>query len=270
MKKEFLTLAEIEAFDRDGYIVVENLLDAEETHLLGAIARRDHVLAASRTSRADGEGGSIDLVVENELPAESIYSAIVQGEPLVSAMEIFLGDEVYHYHHKMILKEPRVGGAWTWHQDYGYWYNNGCLFPDMASCMFAVDKATRENGCLQVLRGSHRMGRIDHIKRGDQTGADMERVTAALERLELVHVEMNPGSAVLFHGNTLHRSDQNLSENPRWAFICCYNTRSNDPYKDGRHPHYSPLDRVAANEILPIGHRHFQSLKNGSAMSQTE
>jgi hypothetical protein len=86
-------------------------------------------------------------------------------------MESLLGDEVYHYHHKMILKEPRIGGAWTWHQDYGYWYNNGCLLPDMASCMFAVDRATKENGCLQVVRGSHHMGRIDHIKRGDQTGS---------------------------------------------------------------------------------------------------
>ena len=261
MKTGFLTLDAIEAFDRDGYIIVENLLDAAETKLLGDIARRDHALAAARTSRADGEGGSVDLVVENELPADSIYSAIVQAEPLVTAMESILGDEVYHYHHKMILKEPRVGGAWTWHQDYGYWYNNGCLLPDMASCMFAVDRATRENGCLQVLRGSHHMGRIDHIKRGDQTGADMERVNAALQRMELVYVEMTPGSAVLFHGNTLHRSDQNQSENPRWAFICCYNTRGNDPYKAGRHPQYSPLERVAASDVANIGRQHLQNLQ---------
>ena len=65
MRTDFLTLDAIEAFDRDGYIVVENLLDAEETKLLGTIARRDQALAASRTSRADGEGGSVDLVVEN-------------------------------------------------------------------------------------------------------------------------------------------------------------------------------------------------------------
>ena len=262
MKTGFLAMDAIEAFDRDGYIVVENLLDAQEIMLLGTIARRDHALAASRTSRADGEGGSVDLVVENELPSDSIYSAIVQAEPLVSAMEYLLGDEVYHYHHKMILKEPRVGGAWTWHQDYGYWYNNGCLFPDMASCMFAVDQATKKNGCLQVLRGSHRMGRIDHIKRGDQTGADMERVNAALQRMDLVHVEMTPGSAVLFHGNTLHRSDQNISEIPRWAFICCYNTRSNNPYKEGRHPLYSPLHRVTADEVVLIGRRHLQILSD--------
>ncbi len=262
MRTDFLTLDAIEAFDRDGYIVVENLLNAEESELLGTIARRDHALAASRTSRADGEGGSVDLVVENELPKDSIYSAIVQSEPLVAAMEFLLGDEVYHYHHKMILKEPRVGGAWTWHQDYGYWYNNGCLLPDMASCMFAVDRATRENGCLQVLRGSHHMGRIDHIKRGDQTGADMERVTVALQRMELVHVELAQGSAVLFHGNTLHRSDQNISSDPRWAFICCYNTRSNNPYKEGRHPQYSPLQRIFADDVAVTGRRHLARLQS--------
>jgi len=177
-------------------------------------------------------------------------------------MEQLLCDEVYHYHHKMILKEPRIGGAWTWHQDYGYWYSNGCLFPDMASCMFAVDRATRENGCLQVLRGSQRMGRIDHLKRGDQTGADMERVEAALQRLELVHVELEPGSAVLFHGNTLHRSDQNQSDYPRWAFICCYNARSNDPWKDGRHPRYSPLPRIGSDEVVLTGRRHLQQVQN--------
>ncbi|MCE2796071.1 MAG: phytanoyl-CoA dioxygenase family protein [Planctomyces sp.] len=261
MRADFLTLESVEAFDRDGYLVVEGLLDSEETSLLREVAKQDRLLAQRRTSRADGEGGAVELVVENELPADSIYSAIVQCAPLVSAMEQLLCDEVYHYHHKMILKEPRVGGAWTWHQDYGYWYSNGCLFPDMASCMFAVDRATRENGCLQVLRGSQRMGRIDHLKRGDQTGADMERVEAALQRLELVHVELEPGSAVLFHGNTLHRSDQNQSEHPRWAFICCYNARSNDPFRDGRHPRYSPLQRIAADEVVVAGRRHLQQVQ---------
>ncbi len=261
MKSDFMTLDAIEAFHHDGFIVIPDLLDSEETQLLADIARRDRALAAARTSRADGEGGAVELVVENELPESSIYSAIVQCQPLVDAMELLLGDEVYHYHHKMILKEPRTGGAWTWHQDYGYWYNNGCLFPDMASCMFAVDEATKENGCLQVLKSSHRMGRIDHLKRGDQTGADMERVEEALKRLELVHVEMKPGSAVLFHGNTLHRSDQNRSERPRWAFICCYNVRSNDPYKEGRHPRYTPLQKIAADQLVVTARHHLDRLQ---------
>eukprot|EP01046_Picozoa_sp_COSAG06_P088870 COSAG06_NODE_35274_length_462_cov_0.710744_1_plen_107_part_01 len=106
------------------------------------------------------------------------------------AMQSLLDDEVYHYHHKMMLKEPLIGGAWEWHQDYGYWYDNGCLYPDMASCLIAVDRATRENGCLQVVRGSHKLGRLEHGKTGGQTGANLERVAAVLERLELVYCEL--------------------------------------------------------------------------------
>ncbi|MEZ6133239.1 MAG: phytanoyl-CoA dioxygenase family protein [Planctomycetaceae bacterium] len=249
MRTELLNADSKADFDRDGYIIVRDLLTESQTEQLRTIAKIDRALEAARTSRADGEGGSVDLVVSNDLPADTIYGAIVRSQPLVDAMESLLDDEVYHYHHKMILKEPRVGGAWTWHQDYGYWYNNGCLFPDMASCMIAVDRATRENGCLQVLKGSHKMGRVDHLKRGDQTGADEERVAAARERLELVHVELEPGSAVIFHGNTLHRSDRNTSDHARWAFICCYNTRHNNPWKESRHPRYSPLDRWPANRI---------------------
>ena len=54
-----------------------------------------------------------------------------------------------------------MGGAWEWHQDYGYWYHNGCMLPAMASVMVVLDRATHENRCLQVLRGSHHAGRFD-------------------------------------------------------------------------------------------------------------
>jgi ectoine hydroxylase-related dioxygenase (phytanoyl-CoA dioxygenase family) len=66
---------------------------------------------------------------------------------------MFLGGEVDHCRSKMILKESKLGGAWQWDQDYRHSYQNGCLSPDMASCLIALDPATKENGCLQVLRG---------------------------------------------------------------------------------------------------------------------
>jgi ectoine hydroxylase len=59
---------------------------------------------------------------------------------MVDTMEDLLGGEVYHYHSKLTAKEPYDGGAWEWHQDYGYWYHNGCLFPYMASVMVALDR----------------------------------------------------------------------------------------------------------------------------------
>ena len=150
-----------------------------------------------------------------------------------------------------------MGGAWTWHQDYGYWYNNGVLTPNLVSAFIAVDPATRENGCLQVIRGSHHCGRIHHQLTGEQAGADMERVEAILQRFEHVYVEMDPGDVLFFHSNLLHRSDQNRSDNPRWSMICCYNARTNDPYKDSHHPRYTPLDRVDDSAIKEIGIRRF-------------
>lgn len=234
---------DVVAFQRDGYVMVRNLFDAEETAGLLRHAKADQRLASEAYVRRDSQGGDTRLALRNDLLDDSPYAAVARCERIVDPMSLFLGDEVYHYHHKMMLKEPRVGGAWEWHQDYGYWYNYGCLFPDMGSCLIAVDRATRENGCLQVLKGSHHLGRVDHVKTGDQTGADMNRVNAAIERFELVYCEMQPGDALFFHGNLLHRSDQNKSDYARWSLICCYNTKHNDPIiQGGRHPNYSPLE----------------------------
>ena len=249
------------AYERDGYVVIDQLLDSEEVDLLRDISRADLELQRAATSRADGEGGAVKITVRNDLPRDDIYAAIVRSQSLVNAMETLLDGEVYHYHHKMVLKEPREGGAWAWHQDYGYWYNYCCPFPLLASCMIAVDRSTRANGCLQVIRGSHQMGRVDHGKVGDQTGADPERVAVALQRLPLEHVELAPGSALLFHCNLLHRSDQNKSEHPRWAFICCYNAARNDPFREVRHPRYTPLEKWPDTRIAEVGRQQWSQIQ---------
>jgi hypothetical protein len=241
-----------EKYARDGYLVVPSFFTAEEIELLRETARRDRALDAHAISRADGEGGASRLALWNH-PGDGIYGMFARCDSLVGLVQQLLGDEPYHYHSKMIMKEPRVGGAWAWHQDYGYWYQNGVLRPDLCSVMIAVDPATRENGCLQVLRESHRLGRIDHRQSGDQAGADPERVQAALARLELVHSELEPGDVLAFHSNTLHRSDANRSDKPRWCMICCYNARSNDPYKPSHHPQYTPLDVVPRSAIVEVG-----------------
>ena len=172
---------------------------------------------------------------------------------MVDSVEDLLGGEVYHYHSKMVLKDALTGGAWAWHQDYGYWYQNGLLFPDLCSVMVAVDAATRENGCLQVLKKSHLMGRINHVLSGEQAGADRDRVAEACKVLETVYCEMEPGDAVFFHPNTLHCSDANHSPNSRWAMICCYNSAENNPYKESHHPSYTKLHKVEDSAVLEKG-----------------
>ena len=249
---------QIASFQEDGYLILRGLFDAEEAGILRAAAQADQSFQDHAYDLEDGEGGKAQLVLWNST-GEDLWGAIARSERVVNAMEGLLGDEVYHYHSKMSIKQPRTGGAWSWHQDYGYWYQNGCLFPDMGSAFIAVDPNTRANGCLQVLKGSHKMGRIEHGRYGDQTGADPERTDEATKIMELVYVELDPGDTLFFHSNLLHRSDQNTSPNPRWSLICCYNTKHNDPYKESHHPCYAPLEKLPDSAIKDLSAKLFES-----------
>lgn len=248
-----LSATKLEQYQRDGFIIIRGLFDPEEIGLLARAAKEDRVLDQNSFGRTDGSGGNIRLSLWSE-PGDNLYGMFARCERIVGAMEQILGGAVGHYHSKMIMKDAKIGGAWEWHQDYGYWYDIGYLFPDLASVMIAVDKATQENGCLQVIKGSHRLGRINHTTTGQQAGADLTRVNQALQKLELLHCEMDPGDAVFFHSNTLHRSDQNRSDNPRWAMVCCYSLVGNDSAHDPLHPApLQPVNKVPDSSIRKAG-----------------
>jgi len=125
--------------------------------------------------------------------------------------------------------------------------------------MIAIDEQTKANGCLQVVKGTHRLGRLDHAEQTDQgstqASIDPERIKAILERMELHYCEMTPGSAIFFHGNIVHCSDANLSDKPRWALRCVYNAIHNDPYADIKHARYTPLEKVPDSAIKAHGAR---------------
>ena len=256
MPPRVLTDEEAARYHVDGSVLLQGFFDAEETDLLRRAAKEDHELDRRAFGRADGEGGTVRLSLWNH-PGDGIYGMFARCERVVRSAEKLLGGEVYHYHSKMVMKDPKVGGAWAWHQDYGYWYQNGVLLPLLTSAFIAVDPCTRENGCLQVIRGSHLCGRIDHVLTGDKAGADRERVEELLKRMPLDYIEMGPGDTLFFHSNLLHRSDQNRSDKPRWAMICCYNAARNDPYKEAHHPRYTPLSVVPDTAIRTVGVKRF-------------
>ena len=167
-----LTPAQRDEFERDGYVIVRGLFDGEEIALLREAIERDPAIRSHFYDRFDAAGKSTRMALWNH-PGDGVYGLAARSARIVDTMADLLGGEVYHYHSKLTAKEPREGGAWEWHQDYGYWYNNGNLFPLMASVQIALDRCERANGCLQVIPGSHRMGRIDHgLMEGEQVGVD--------------------------------------------------------------------------------------------------
>ena len=248
-----LNKLETDNFHKNGYVIVKDFFNKKETQLLQNASIQDPAIREHLYDRKDSEGLSTKMMAWNH-PDDSIYGVKARSEKIVDTMEELLGGEVYHYHSKITAKEPFEGGAWEWHQDYGYWYNNGCLFPLMATVMIALDKCTKENGCLQVLSGSNNLGRIDHaLLESGQVGVDLKRVDEAKKHLELVYCEMDPGDALFFHCNTLHRSDKNNSPNRRWTLLCCYNAARNNPFIDHHHPKYTPLNKLKNEEIIKAG-----------------
>ncbi|MHA4845016.1 phytanoyl-CoA dioxygenase family protein [Flavitalea antarctica] len=241
------TKKHLEDYRRDGYVVVKNLFSAQEVDLLYKIAIGDELLAKKTFDRVDAAGLKTKLALWYALD-DSLYSKFARSERIIDAVEQILEGSVAHYHSKLMQKEPKAGGAWEWHQDYGYWYkNNGFLFPQMLSVVTALTAATRENGCLQMIRGSHKMGRVDHGFSGEQVGADLEKVNEALKIMPLDYLEMLPGDTAFFHCNILHASAANLSDRPRWSIITAYNLVSNKPYKDIHTSSYTPIEKYYGN-----------------------
>jgi hypothetical protein len=217
-------------YDRDGYLLVPNVFSpAEVRAMLDAVEGGGRV-AEKAFNMADTSGKNARLALWSEL-GDDIWAAASTHPGIVNTARMLMREEISFFHGKVILKEARSGGAWEWHQDYGYWYNDGFLYPSLLSAFVALDPATRENGCLQVLRGSHLLGRLDHGRAGGQVGTDPERITAVEKQLERVHVEMTPGSVIFFHCNTLHTSAPNDSDHHRRSFIVCYTATNNPQYR---------------------------------------
>ena len=260
MNNTKLSPAQKAQYDEDGYLVVPNFFNTEEIELLYNYATHDDALLENAWNFNDQSGKSTRLTLWFT-PGDDAFGLMVRSEAMVNAVQTLLGDgKVCHFHSKLMQKEPKVGGAWEWHQDYGYWYKNGFLYPEaLISVMTALTKATKENGCLQVLKGSHKMGRFEHNFVGEQQGADMPFVEEAMKVCERVYVELNPGDVLFFHSNILHMSEGNLSDKPRWSFISAYNLSYNVPFREKSTSCITPLKTVPDEAILESGATHLSS-----------
>ncbi|MES2520636.1 MAG: phytanoyl-CoA dioxygenase family protein [Bacteroidota bacterium] len=247
-----LSSDEIKAYQCDGYVIKRNLFNDREITKLYNIAIQDDSIAKNSLDLNDQTGKKTKLALWFT-PGNDSYGYLTRSKRIINSVAQLLDSNapVCHFHSKLMQKEPRVGGAWEWHQDYGYWYKNQFMFPDqLISVMVALTEANKENGCLQVIKGSHKLGRVNHGFAGEQVGADMVFVENALKTMELIYVELQPGDALFFHSNTLHRSEANLSDHPRWSLISCYNSQSNPAYNEKSTSYHTPVDIVPDDAIL--------------------
>lgn len=235
-------------FDEDGFVIVRNLLNTRELEKIKSAVVDNGLMKehAYKILDTDGRG---PLMALWKHPGNDATGMLGRCKKVVTTSEKLLGvDELYHYHCKILLKEPEIGGKFEWHQDYGYWYNY-CLRPDMMAVFVAVDECTQENGGLLLLKGSHKCGRIEHGFAGGQQGANLDRVNFIKTRCDLVATNLQPGDAVFFHSNVLHCSGPNKSQKRRMAINISFNEASNQPSEQDICPPYTKLHKVPDTAI---------------------
>jgi phytanoyl-CoA hydroxylase len=247
-----LTQHQVQEYHAKGYLIVQNFLSGNEVTKLHNIAIEDDAMRKHSFDLNDQTGKKTKLALWYK-PGNDAYGLLSKSKRVIDSVNQLLDGNapVCHFHSKLMQKEPKVGGAWEWHQDYGYWYKNEFLFPEqMMSVMIAITDATKENGCLQVIEGTHKMGRVEHGFAGEQVGASQLYVDLALKTMPLIYVELKAGDALFFHSNILHRSAANLSDNSRWSLISVYNRSSNIPYNEPSNSSIVPIEAVPDEALL--------------------
>eukprot|EP00966_Prymnesium_polylepis_P201712 4673890-Prymnesium_polylepis.1 len=289
----------------EGYVVVRGMFKPEEMEVVKQVvdqtAQMQQTVATLRNSQAAGNHPSFATIfVWNDVvgrgarlehmllllagaappperpvrPARQdgadIFAKVGKSHKVLDRLSCFYHDDVYDYHNKITLKYPGIVGFRP-HQDYWYWHNFGVKYPEASAVYIAIDEATVENGCLQVVPRSHLLGLLNHShtdgRGNDDTGVEWGLWHSLLARgYAPLPVPLAPGDAIFFTGQTIHASADNNSNKSRVAMIATMNTRHADPdpkLNVHGHPFYSHQRRVeeritAADTKLPLPDFHYK------------
>eukprot|EP00756_Hemistasia_phaeocysticola_P049291 Hpha_TRINITY_DN2374_c0_g1::TRINITY_DN2374_c0_g1_i1::g.463::m.463 len=255
-----LSARQVRDYEMDGFLIMRGVFTPQECALLQRTVEGDATIDSNAMAMTDQEHRSSKLTLWWTL-GDDLYSLFARSRSIFDAVCELTGTEPYHYHSKIMLKEPKVGGSWESHQDFGYWYNMGGTIPEqMMSCVLAIDDHSTENGCMQVLRGSHKFGRINHGLYGtdEQVVIDPVRLGIAERTCERVDCEMSRGDVLLFHSLLIHGSGPNNSDKWRRSLIMAFTGRYapiNREVTGCNIPEYTPVNPVDEGVIMEAGAR---------------
>jgi len=236
-----LTQDQLQSFERDGYLVLENLFDPTEIaalqHELRQLRAVPRSLDPQTVIAEPGSGAVRSIFAIHE--QNSLFARLASDERLVEVARTLLADEVYIHQSRLNYKSGFDGKEFYWHSDFETWHVEDGM-PRMRAISISVLLAENlpHNGPLMLIPGSHRwyvtcVGETpeDHYKqslRKQEYGVpDRENLTRLAEEGGLVAPVGPAGSVVLFDCNTMHGSNGNISPFPRANAFIVYNAISN-------------------------------------------
>lgn len=211
------------SFEKNGYLVVENLLTSKELtyyqriyddfldNRIEASEFRSDLGAHAMDPLKEAKERITQIMVPSRLMPELLDAPLHRKTLSISTQ--LLGEDMELDFDMLINKAPHTNTPTPWHQDCAYWLN----LPDTRalSCWTALDEASLDSGCMWYIPGSHKAPIRPHRPAGKGGGA-LE--CEALEE-EGVFVEVKPGTGIFHHGATAHYSRGNTTDGNRRAFI---------------------------------------------------
>ena len=233
-----LNKAQLEQYDRDGYLFFPELFRPQEVKLLlDEVERITQLDDECVIKEGDLQFAKImfRLHEADGSTASAPFRAALRTPRALGVAQQIMGDDALYLHHcKVNMKAAIQGSAWPWHQDFGSWHLDGIAQARLMTMGIFLHEATAMNGCLHFLPGSHKANRVDPYF--DESTAyklwavgpsDMCRLMAQYP--EPVALTGAAGSVAFFHCNLLHASGHNLSPSHRVQAYFCFNPVSNHP-----------------------------------------
>ena len=198
-----LTDAQIDTYNKDGYVIPEYRFSEE---MLEDIKARHARLIAAKPEYTD----YCPALLEHDMG----FAEYCQQPEILDMVEQIIGPDFALWNSSFFAKPALTGTTTPWHQDGEYW-----PIRPMATCTIwlAVDASTLENGCLQVIKGSHADGTLKEHKTNDGPGLALNRelLPEYFDETKAVNIELEAGQMSLHDVFLLHGSDPNQSPNPR-------------------------------------------------------
>lgn len=242
-----LTSEQLQAYDRDGFLVFPNLISPEEVALLKSELARVGDIKDERVVRERTGGPRIVYGMHEKIgpTASPAYEALVRSPRILTPTRDLIGDDVYVYHTKANTKQALDGAIFEWHQDYTNWkMMDSPPEPRMLTTMVMLDRSTEVGGCLYFIKGSHKLGIVKPDLGGVDEDTALDAVRLRGEPVSVPHAKMydvvkscgepvailgEPGTVAFFHSNLIHGSGHNMSVHTRWILYIVYNADSNRP-----------------------------------------
>jgi len=226
-EKYELSDEQVSFFNENGFLAGVKMLDVAQIEFLrnelSEIADANHPAHELYYEFHSNESTDPSTILFHALGAWRIgpgfHDVLWNPRFLVAASQLLGNVPVRFWHDQLFWKPAKKGGVVAWHQDYSYWTRTKPVAH--LTCWCALDDATKENGCLQYVAGSHRWGLLPKTELAGDIGGIKDFLNDE-QKKQFDHprfAEVKAGEAIFHHSLTLHGSGENKSDKPRRAFV---------------------------------------------------